>query len=84
MKVVEVAAGREGPVRAGHPWIYSRAVVRGLEAVEAGDAVRVEGPGGGFLAVGYANPRTTIAVRVLSLEDEAVDAALVADRKSVV
>jgi len=80
MKVVEVAAGREGPVRAGHPWIYSRAVVRGLEAVEAGDAVRVEGPGGGFLAVGYANPRTTIAVRVLSLEDEAVDAALVARR----
>jgi len=80
MKTLVVAAGREGPIRAGHPWIYSRAIVRGLDVVEPGDPVRVEGPYGNFLALGYAHPRTPIAVRVLSLDDEPVGPPLVARR----
>jgi 23S rRNA (cytosine1962-C5)-methyltransferase len=42
--------------------------------------VRVVTASGAFVAVGYANPRTTIAVRVLSLDDEPVGAALVERR----
>lgn len=80
MRTLKVAAGREGPIRAGHPWIFSGAITGGLEMVEPGEAVRVEGPHGRFLAVGYAHPRTTIAVRVLSLDDEPVGPALVARR----
>lgn len=65
-------------MRGGHPWIFSGAVADGLSALAPGEPVRVVGADGRFVAVGYGNPRTTIAVRVLSLDDEAVDAALVA------
>lgn len=80
MTVVELAPGREGPLRAGHPWIFSRGIVRGLECLKPGEPVRIVGPGGRFVAAGYGHPRTPIAVRVLTLEDEPVDAALVARR----
>jgi 23S rRNA (cytosine1962-C5)-methyltransferase len=66
-------------VRAGHPWLFSRAV-EGLEGADPGDFVRLVGTGGRVLGVGYANPKTTIAVRVLALEDVPVDAALVGRR----
>ncbi len=68
------------PVRAGHPWIFSRAVAVGLDGAEPGEPVRVLAADGGFVAAGYCNPRTAIAVRVLTLEDEPVDGALVARR----
>jgi 23S rRNA (cytosine1962-C5)-methyltransferase len=77
---VVLKPGRDGPVRGGHPWIYSGAVATGLDGAEPGEPVRVCAAGGRFVAVGYANPRTPIAVRVLGLEDEPVDAALVARR----
>src|SRR5207249_3611124 len=72
--------GREGPVRGGHPWIFSGAIAAGLEGVEPGEPVHVHAAGGRFLAGGYVNPRTPIAVRVLTLEEEAIDAALVRRR----
>jgi len=68
------------PVRAGHPWIFSGAVAVGLDGAEPGEPVRVLAADGGFVAAGYANPRTAIAVRVLTLDDEPVDRALVARR----
>jgi 23S rRNA (cytosine1962-C5)-methyltransferase len=42
--------------------------------------VRVQAAGGTFVAAGYCNPRTTITVRVVTLDDEPVDRALV-DRR---
>jgi len=72
--------GREGPVRAGHPWIFSGAIAHGLDGAEPGEPVRVCAASGAFVAAGYANPRTSIAVRVLSLVDEPVDATLVQRR----
>ncbi|HZP42602.1 MAG TPA: class I SAM-dependent rRNA methyltransferase [Candidatus Binatia bacterium] len=80
MRRVVLKPGREGPVRGGHPWIFSGAVASGLEGAEPGEPVAVHAAGGRFLAAGYANPRTAIAIRVLTLEEEAVDAALVARR----
>lgn len=79
MRRVVVRPGPEGAVRAGHPWLYSRAV-EGVDGAEPGEFVRVVGSGGRVLGVGYAHPRTTIAVRMLALDDVAVDAALVARR----
>lgn len=80
MRALTLKPGREAPVRAGHPWIFSGAVASGLEGAEPGEPVRVAAAGGGFVAAGYANPRTAIAVRVLTLDDEAIDAALIARR----
>ncbi len=67
-------------MRGGHPWIFSGAIAAGLEGAEPGEPVHVHAAGGRFLAGGYVNPRTPIAVRVLTLEGEAIDAALVRRR----
>src|SRR5262245_10774866 len=80
MRTIVLKPGRELPVRAGHPWIFSGAVASGLEGAEPGDPVRVVAARGVFVAGGYAHPRTAIAVRVVTLEDEPVDGALVARR----
>lgn len=80
MQTIVLRPGRDQPVRAGHPWVFSGAIASGLDAVEPGEPVRVVGDGGRFVAVAYANPRTTIALRVLGLEDEPVDAAFVGRR----
>jgi 23S rRNA (cytosine1962-C5)-methyltransferase len=80
MRRIGLRPAREGPVRAGHPWIFSGAIASGLEGAEPGEPVSVHAASGRFVAAGYANPRTPIAVRVLTLEDEPVDAALVRRR----
>src|SRR5262245_24393356 len=80
MRKVVLHAGRDAPVRAGHPWIFSRAIASGLEGATPGEPVAVRAANGRFVAAGYAHPRTTIAVRVLTLHEEEVDAALVGRR----
>ncbi|HEV7731902.1 MAG TPA: class I SAM-dependent rRNA methyltransferase [Candidatus Binatia bacterium] len=80
MHRIMLKPGRENPVRAGHPWIFSGAIAEGLQDAEPGEPVRVVAASGQFVAAGYVNPRTSIAVRVVSLEDETVSAPLVARR----
>lgn len=80
MSIVKLKPGRERPVRGGHPWIFSGAIADGLAGLTAGAVVRVVTADGRFVALGYGHPRTPIAVRVLSLEDEAIDAAWVQRR----
>ena len=71
MRRIVLKPGRDGPVRAGHPWIFSGAIASGLDGAEPGEPVAVHAAGGRFVAAGYANPRTPIAVRVLTLERRA-------------
>jgi 23S rRNA (cytosine1962-C5)-methyltransferase len=80
VRSVVLKPGRDAPVRGGHPWVFSGAVASGLEGAEPGEPVRLVAAAGGFVAAGYANPRTSIAVRVLTLADEPIDAAFVARR----
>lgn len=80
MHEIVLKAGRDRPVRAGHPWIFSGAIASGLSERAGGDPVRVRSHEGRVLGVGYANPRTTIAVRLVSHTDEPLDDALVARR----
>jgi 23S rRNA (cytosine1962-C5)-methyltransferase len=80
LRQVVLRPGREAAVRAGHPWIFSGAIAEGLAGAEPGEPVRVVAAGGAFVAAGYGHPRTTIAVRVLTLTDELVDDRLVARR----
>jgi len=58
--------GRDGPVRGGNPWIFSQAIAR-VEppALAPGDGVEIRDADGYLLGIGYYNPNTTIAVRVL-------------------
>ena len=80
MREIVLKPGRDAPVRAGHPWIFSGAIASGLEGAEPGEPVRVLAAGGRFVAAGYVNPRTAIAVRVVTLDDGPVDETLVARR----
>src|SRR5439155_18314634 len=80
MRKIVLKPGRDAPIRAGHPWIFSGAIASGLEGAEPGEPARVLAAGGRFVAAGYCNPRTPIAVRVITLEDEPIGATLVRRR----
>src|SRR5438128_1642615 len=58
---------RDGPVRGGNPWIFSQAIERCDPAgLEPGEPVEVLDASGASIGVGYYNPKTTIAVRMLA------------------
>jgi 23S rRNA (cytosine1962-C5)-methyltransferase len=68
--------GREKPVRQRHPWIFSGAISRIEGEAIDGEVCDVASSQGEFLARGYLNRRSQIAVRLLSWNaDEAIDAA---------
>jgi 23S rRNA (cytosine1962-C5)-methyltransferase len=65
---------RDKPVRQKHPWIFSGAIERIDPASSDGEVVDVLTSQGEFLARGYLNRRSQIAVRLLTWqESEAVD-----------
>jgi len=69
--------GRDGPVRGGNPWVFSQAIAR-LEptTLAPGEWAEVCDAAGDVLGIGYYNPATTIAVRMIEfgrrLEPEAI------------
>jgi 23S rRNA (cytosine1962-C5)-methyltransferase len=63
---VVLKRGREKPVRNRHPWIFSGAIARLEGEAQDGDLVRVVDSRGGYLATGYLNRRSQIAVRLLT------------------
>jgi 23S rRNA (cytosine1962-C5)-methyltransferase len=71
---VILKANRDKPLRQKHPWVFSGAIDR-IEASGAdGDIVDVLTSRGEFLARGYLNRKSQIAVRVLTWdEQEAID-----------
>lgn len=62
-------------IRAGHPWIFSNEIAGDVGALPVGGAVDVADASGQFLGRGYANPRSLIAVRLLSRERVDLDDA---------
>lgn len=75
MKTVRclLAPGKEKPVLHRHPWIFSGAIDRIEEGYTAGDLVRVLSSKEEFLGIGYLNPESQIAVRMLAFEDIPID-----------
>ncbi|HTP49839.1 MAG TPA: class I SAM-dependent rRNA methyltransferase [Anaeromyxobacteraceae bacterium] len=62
-------------LRAGHPWVFRKAVERAPRGLEAGSIVDVVEEGR-FVARGYYDPHSAIAVRILTRDSaEAVDEA---------
>src|SRR5690242_3737617 len=62
-------------LRAGHPWVFRRAVEKAPAGLPPGSIVDVT-EGGRFVARGYYDPHSAITVRILTREPaEAVDAA---------
>ncbi len=72
--------GRDGPARAGHPWIFSGAVA-GVEGTPLpGAFVRVVRGDGVVLGIGSWNPRGSIALRMFTRAECPIDADFVRTR----
>jgi 23S rRNA (cytosine1962-C5)-methyltransferase len=68
MADVYLVKSRRKRLEQGHPWVYSNEIERTEGTYEPGDLVRVLDHKGKFLAVGYTNPKSQIAVRVVAYE----------------
>lgn len=71
--------GKDESLKRFHPWIFSGAVHHADGQLEEGECVRVFDSEGNFVAVGHWQIGS-IAVRVLSFEDEVIDATFWASR----
>jgi len=65
--------GREDRVLAGHPWIYRNEIARVDGAWAPDDAVTIQARDGSFVGRGFYNPKTPIACRILTRNDEPID-----------
>lgn len=74
MKTIYLNKGKDESLRRYHPWVFSGAVKQIDGKLNEGDTVRVVTSDGSFVAVGHWQIGS-IAVRVLSFMDEAIDYA---------
>ncbi len=70
---VILKSGREKSVLAFHPWIFSGAIESVDDFHEAGDLVSIYAHDKSFLGIGYLNPKSQIAIRVLTFREEQID-----------
>jgi 23S rRNA (cytosine1962-C5)-methyltransferase len=68
-----IKPGREKSILRRHPWIFSGAILSAEDAMP-GEIVTVRARDGAFLARGYWNPKSQIQVRILTWQDEPIDA----------
>ncbi|MFZ5803004.1 MAG: class I SAM-dependent rRNA methyltransferase [Candidatus Omnitrophota bacterium] len=73
-------AGKEKPLEGHHPWVFSGAIDRIDEDYATGDLVKVYSAQDRFLGIGYLNPRSQIAIRMLVFQDIPVDEHFFAKR----
>ena len=72
MHSIYLRKGKEKAVRQLHPWIFSGAIEKITGKPENGDLVRVLDSKGDFLASGFYNSQSRVAVRVLAWDAEQV------------
>ena len=77
MADVFLIPGKETRIFSGHPWVFRSDIARVSGECEPGDVVAVRTVKGRFLAMAYYNPRSQIALRVLSLKEEPIDRAFI-------
>lgn len=71
---ITLKANRDKPLRQKHPWVFSGAIERSDASIADGDVVDIVTTRGEFLARGYLNRKSQIAVRVLTWDEgEAID-----------
>jgi len=70
MAVVWLKAGKEKSICSHHPWIFSGAISRQEQGITPGAIVDVLQADGTWLARGYINPHSQIAVRLLTWDEQ--------------
>jgi 23S rRNA (cytosine1962-C5)-methyltransferase len=74
METITLLKGKEVSLLRRHQWVFSGAMGKATGKSANGDVVRVEAANGRFLGVGHYHDGS-IAVRILSFDDRAIDAA---------
>ena len=62
-------------IAAGHLWAFSNEIQEVRGNPQAGDIVELKNQAGAFLGIGFYNPQSLIAVRIISRQEEQVDFA---------
>jgi 23S rRNA (cytosine1962-C5)-methyltransferase len=73
MHSVHLAKHRDKRLRGGHPWVFSNEITQIEGTPLTGELVRVCRMDGTFLGIGFYNPHSLIAVRVLTRHDQPID-----------
>jgi 23S rRNA (cytosine1962-C5)-methyltransferase len=81
LKTIFLKRGKEDSLVRNHPWIFSGAIHHSDGELQEGDKVRVLNSEGKFIAIGHWQIGS-IAVRVLSFNDEEIDSAFYEKRLS--
>lgn len=74
MKTLYLRRGKDASLRRFHPWVFSGAIAGSNGPIEEGDVVRVETQDGELMGYGHSQVGS-IAVRMLTFRDEAIDGA---------
>jgi len=80
MRTIKLKKREERRVLRGHPWVFSNEVQDLPVDAVPGETVEVRDFAGNFIGRGYVNPRSLIAVRILTRKQEDIDAAFFAKR----
>ena len=64
---------QKGNARFGHPWIYKSQIKKISKGARAGCDVLVKSSKGSVIGVGYYNPSSEIAIRILSKDRQTID-----------
>lgn len=73
MNTLTVFNKRIGPIRGRHPWVFSGALKHIPDGIPSGEPVELVDEAGNYLASGYFNSYSQIAVRLWSWEREEVN-----------
>lgn len=70
---ITLKQGREKSVVAFHPWVYSGAIESADPTLKTGDVTDVYSAKGLFLGRGFYHESSSIAVRIMTFDEEAID-----------
>lgn len=72
MKIIKLHKGREQSVLRRHPWIFSRAIQSGTEALEDGDTVLVQDSKSNTIGTGHYQD-SSLCIRLIAFEEVQTD-----------
>ena len=73
MKEIILKPGKEKRVYSRHPWIFRSDIDREEGSVQPGDVITLKSSKGRFLGKAIYNPKSQIALRMMSYRDEQID-----------
>ncbi len=80
MNVVTIKKNHHRRIEKGHNWIFSNEIFPLKEPVNAGDIVEIRKIDNSFAGIGFYNPHSLIAVRILSRTHQTIDEAFFRER----